>query len=239
MTEEMPQQKPKENSPLKETDNLEKNKTNKKWFTLLAVLVLLFVSGAVVFLVLFKNEDKTTESKKISTPSASIKPKRTTTPSASIKTQEQKCDGQIYENERQGYRVCFGSDWVKREFDSSAITVGFDPNSIPEASEYFGLIAVSISSSNIDDAVLEVVELLESTLTSTTEVDGVSTQQVSGTIPSNLINSGGPTVKTFFTRFSRLYVVTLTSDTTETRQFYNDFLDSWRFIEGTPDPALE
>lgn len=238
MTENLSQQKPNENSPSKETANSDKNKTNKKWLVLLAMLVLLFVAGAVIFLVFFRAEDKTAESKKTDTPSDITKPKKTATPSVATKTQEQKCVGQVYENEKQGYKVCFGSDWVKREFDPSVITVGFDPNNIPEASEYFGLIAVSISSSNIDDAVSEVVELLESTSTSTIEVDGVSAQQVSGTIPSNLINSGGPTIKTFFTRFSRLYVVTLTSDTIETRQFYDDFLDSWQFIEGTPDPAL-
>lgn len=219
MPEQLSKQKPNEDSP-----PTEKKKINKKWPILLVVLILLFAAGAVVFLVFFKAEYKTAESEK------------TATPSATTKIQEQKCAGQVYENERQGYRVCFGSDWVKREFDPSAITVGFDPNNIPEATEYFGLIVVSISSSNIDDAVSEVGELLESTSTSTTEVDGVSAQQVLGTVPSNLINSGGPTIRTFFTHFDRLYVVTLTSDITETRQFYNDFLDSWKFIDGTLDP---
>ena len=216
MTEELSQQNPNENSPSKET--------NKNWLILLAIFVLLFAAGAVIFLVFFKPEYKTVE------------PKKTATPSATTKIQEQKCAGQVYENERQGYRVCFGSDWVKREFDSSAVTVGFDPNYIPEASEYVGLIAVSISSSDIDEAVSVVSELLESTSTATTEVDGVVAQQVLGTVPANLITSGGPTVRTFFTHFGRLYVVTLTSDTTKTRQFYDDLLDSWRFIEGTPDP---
>lgn len=214
MTEELFQQKPNESSPSK--------KINKKWLVLLVILILLFVAGVVIFLVFFGAEYKIVE------------PKKTATPSAATKTQEKKCEGQVYENERQGYRVCFGSDWVKKEFDPSAITVGFDPNNIPEATEYVGLIAVSISSSDIDDAVSEVGELLEST--STTEVDGVSAQQVSGTIPANLINSGGPTVRTFFTRLNRLYIVTLTSDITENRQFYDDFLDSWQFIEGAPDP---
>ena len=225
MTEELLQQKANENSPSKETANSGKNKINKRWLVLLVMLVLLFAVGAVIFLVFFGTEYKTVE------------PKKTATPSATTKIQEQKCGGQVYENERQGYRVCFGSNWVKREFDPSAITVGFDPNNIPEASEYFGLIAVSISSSDIDDAVSEVGELLESTSTSTIEVGGISAQQVSGIIPANnLINSGGPTVRTFFTRLNRLYVVTLTSDTTENRQFYDDFLDNWQFIEGVPDP---
>ena len=222
MTEELFQQNPNENSPSKET--------NKNWLILLAIFVLLFAAGAVIFLVSFRTEYKPTEPEKTATPSAATKTNTTT------KTQEQKCAGQVYENERQGYKVCFGSDWVKREFDSSAVTVGFDPNYIPEASEYVGLIAVSISSSDIDEAVSVVSELLESTSTATTEVDGVVAQQVLGTVPANLITSGGPTVRTFFTHFGRLYVVTLTSDTTETRQFYDDLLDSWRFIEGTPDP---
>lgn len=172
MTENLSQQKPNENYPSKEIVNSEKKKTNKKWLVLLVMLVLLFAVGAVVFLVLFRAEDKTAEPKKTATPSAITKPKKSATPSVATKTQEQKCAAQVYENERQGYKVCFGSGWVKREFDPSAITVGFDPNNIPEASEYFGLIAVSISSSNIDDAVSEVVELLESTSTSTIEVDG-------------------------------------------------------------------
>ena len=226
MPEQLPQQKPNEDSP-----STEKKKTNKKWFVLLFILILLLAVGMVTFLVSSKDEYKAEE------------PEKTATPSAKTKIQEQEpereCDGQVYENERQGYRICFESGWVKREFDPPSITVGFDPNNIPEASEYFGLIAVSISNSDIDDAVSSVEDSLESSSISTTIVDGVFATQVSGTVPVNLVNTGGPTIRTFFTHFDRLYSVTLTTDNTENRQFYDDFLESWQFLDSASEPPPE
>ena len=87
MTEKLSQQKPNENSPSKETINSEKKKTNKKWLVLLAMLVLLFVVGAVIFLVFSRAEDKTAEPKKTDTPSDITKSKKTATPSVATKTQ--------------------------------------------------------------------------------------------------------------------------------------------------------
>ena len=229
MPEEPYQQKPDDNSPST------KKKLNKSWILLFIILLLLFLVGFLAYFAYFKGETDTKE------PAIPIESEKSSSPSATPITEEPawQCNNQIYENERQGYKVCFESGWVKREFNPSNITVGFDPTNIPEASEYFGLIVVSVSSSDIDGAVSGVEESLESTSTSTTEVDGVSATQVSGTEPENLVNSGGPTIKTFFTRFDRLYVVTLASDTIENKQFYDDFLESWQFLDSASEPPPE
>jgi len=224
------------NKPLsKETIDQVKKKTNKNWIILFVILIILLLAGLFGYLVYFEDKTDTKE------PVKSMEAEKTATPSAITKTSEPEweCDKQTYENESQGYKVCFESGWVKREFDPPSITVGFDPNYIPEASEYFGLIAVSISSSDIDDAISALEDSLDSTSTSTTEVDGVSAQQVSGTVPANQITSGGPTIRTLFAHFDRLYVVTLTTDNTESRQFYDDFLDSWQFLDSASEPSPE
>jgi len=220
----------------------DKNKTGKPRniaiFGIFA-LVLIILIGAFSYATFVAGKNK-----KQSTPSSaktgSTEAAKTKT-SSGDKTAATYCtSGQVYENKKQGYKVCLIKGWQTREFDNSAASVGFDPNPIPEASEYGGIIVVNVTNKTTSDVSNTINNDLEGETSSSVNVDGIVGTQISGSIPADsFYYAGYKEVASIFSKFKRTYEVTTISapDKLTTNQgLYNDFLASWRFLSGTPNP---
>jgi hypothetical protein len=134
----------------------------------------------------------------------------------------------------QGYKVCYSNGWHTQEFGSDKKSVGFDPNPIPEASEYGGVFMISIWDSNLADLSIQFSADLSSPSSTTATVDGVSGVKLSGTIPSNsAFFANYHEVYTMVKKFSRAYVIQLMSPPgsyAADLALYNKFVNSFRFL---------
>lgn len=196
-------------------------------YIVLGALIIILILAAAYFAFFKSSEEETSTDAIPSTQPASPSAQNETTYCA---------DGEVYENQKQGYEVCIVKGWIKKEFDSSAITVGFDPKNIPEASEYAGLISVRVSADTLNSEVEKVEKGLEKTSKTTVEVDGVSATQISGTTPADDIAANVDMVYTLFTNFNRLYTVNLAHNTTSNKKIYGEFLKSWKFVKDAANP---
>ena len=150
------------------------------------------------------------------------------------------CDGEIYRNNRQGYKVCYSSGWDTMAFGYSQLTVGFDPYTIPEASEYPGMIMISVSWESSASLLASHLDNLEDASTSATEVDGVTGIKVAGTFPSDaMFFSDYFQVVTVLENLSRTYTIQLLSSPDEYESnllTYQDFVDGFTFLSGVSSP---
>ena len=150
------------------------------------------------------------------------------------------CEGQIYTNTNQGYKVCYSTGWYTQVFESPKKIVGFDPNPIPEASEYGGVFMISISSKSVADLKTQYSADIVSPTTVTDTVDGVSGVRLSGTISSD--SAFFPNYHEVFTmvkKFNRTYVIQLLSSPSSyaaNLTLYNEFVNSFRFLNSAASP---
>ena len=201
---------------------------------LIAILVILL--GVLAYINLFagKSAKKETPSQPATTKSAEQKKTKPTAEASYCLA------GQIYENKKQGYKVCIIKAWYSKEFNSSGTSVGFDSSPIPEASEYGGLIMVNVSNKTTSEATNTINSSLNGVASRAVTVDGAAGTQISGNIPADsFYYAGDKEIVSIFTKFKRTYEVLMITapDKLVTNQgLYNDFLASWRFITGTPNP---
>jgi len=223
----------------------EKSKATKKTKLIIIsviALVLIAILGALAYFLFFadKKENKEESAAKKATESA----KQSSSSKDSKKTSPVDLtyctNGKLYENKKQGYKVCLIKGWYTQEFSVSAATVGFDPNPIPEASEYGGVIVVDVSAKSVPDTLTETGNNIENEVVSNITVDGVSGKQLIGDIPAdNFYYANYKEIASIFSKFNRTYRVTTISQPeklTTSKQIHTDFLASWRFIAGTPNP---
>ena len=226
----------------KEDNSIDKTKSPKTSkiviYALLIVILVVFL-GILAYINLFagKNKEKETQA----TPSASkavkqeeVEETKETKDTEVTKPEAYCTDGTVYENTKQGYKVCLIKGWYTSEFDPLAKGVGFDPNPIPEASEYGGIIVVNVSDKAAAQVTITVNENLEGETSSAVTVNGVAGTQISGNIPAdNFYYPGYKEVVSIFSKFSRTYEVTMISapdKLTANQGLYNDFLAGWRFL---------
>ncbi len=154
--------------------------------------------------------------------------------------QEYTCDGQIYTNARQGYKVCYPADWHTRDFGYSQLGVGFDPFPIPEASEYGGIFTVNVSRQGSAAVLTDHLGGLVDPTTETVTVDGVTAIKVSGTIPSdNVFFPSYFEVTVVFENFDRTYAIDLLSspDNYEVNILqFESFVESFMFLDDVSSP---
>jgi hypothetical protein len=150
------------------------------------------------------------------------------------------CDGEVYQNTKQGYKVCYVSGWDTMEFGYSKLNVGFDPYTIPEASEYPGMILVSVSHESSASLLAGYLANLEDPTTAAAEVDGIVGIEIAGTFPSDAIFfSDYFQVVTVMENLSRTYTIQLLSspDNYESNLLtYQNFVDSFTFLSGISSP---
>jgi len=154
-------------------------------------------------------------------------------------TEETYCPlGQIYENSRQGYKVCYPAGWHTQEFVYSQLSAGFDPAPIPEASEYGGMIHAAVRREGSASLIAQYLLNLETPATSAVMLDGVSGIKLLGTIPAgNVFFPGYFQAYTVFEGHGRTYVVQLLSSPDGYEQnllTYEEFIDSFRFLDEVP-----
>lgn len=147
-------------------------------------------------------------------------------------------DGQIYENSRQGYRVCYPASWKMREFGYSQLAAGFDPFPIPEASEYGGLIHVSVRRESSASLLADYLAELEDPATTAVSVDGSSGIRLTGTLPGDhVFFPSYIQAYTVFESHGRVYVISLLSSPDSYEEnvlIYEEFAASFRFLDDIP-----
>ena len=217
----------------------EKNKTNKPrniiFFGVL-LLVLIILLAAFSYTTFLAGKNKKQPSPQISTTPGSTEGAKTKPSSSSSYCS----GGQVYENKKQGYKVCLVKGWYTREFDHSAASVGFDQNPIPEASEYGGLIVVSVSNKTSLEVLTNATGGLENKKSSSVMLDGATGTQITGDIPAdNVYYPSYKEVVSIFAKPPRTYEVTMLSQPeklVDNQKIYDDFLSSWSFLPDTPNP---
>lgn len=151
--------------------------------------------------------------------------------------EEETCSGQVYTNTRQGYTVCYPSDWYHREFGYSQLQVGFDSFPIPEASEYGGVFTISVSHQASTTLIAQHLQSLKNSTTSTFAMDTSSGVRVEGALSSeNVFFPNYRQAVIVFEKFGRTYTVAMLSSPdgyTVNLPLYETFVASWKFIEGT------
>ena len=147
-------------------------------------------------------------------------------------------DGEIYENSRQGYKACYEAGWSRREFGYSQLFVGFDPQTIPTASEYAGMITALVTREKSADLLADYLANLSDPVTVASTVDGVLGIKVTGRIPSNSeFFANYFEIHSVFEKFGRTYVVTLLSNPTNYEKnvlAYEAFASNLRFLMEAP-----
>lgn len=214
----------------------DKNKTNKPrniiFFGVL-LLVLIILLGAFSYTTFLAGKNKKQPSPQIST-------KPSSTEGAKTKPSSYCPSGQVYKNKKQGYQVCLIKGWYTRQFNLSAASVGFDPNPIPEASEYGGLIVVSVSNKTSAEVLTNATGGLENKKSSSVTVDGATVTQIMGNIPAdNVYYPNFKEAVSIFTKPPRTYEVTMLSPSEKlaaNKKIYDDFLAGWEFLPDTPNP---
>jgi len=150
------------------------------------------------------------------------------------------CDGETYQNNRQGYKVCYPSGWETMAFGYSQLTVGFDPFPIPEASEYPGTILVFVTREGSPSVLADYLVNLEDPSTSATEVGGVTGIRVAGTLPSDdVFFPNYFQIVTVLENLGRTYLIQLLSnpDVYEGNLLiYDEFVDSMAFLDNVSSP---
>lgn len=151
--------------------------------------------------------------------------------------EEETCAGQLYTNTRQGYTVCYSAGWYNREFGYSQLSVGFDSFPIPEAGEYGGVFTVAVFREDSAGLIAQHLQSLSDPTTSTVMMDTVSGVRVEGTLPADdVFFPNYRQAIIVFEKFGRTYLVTLLSSPdgyAANLPLYEDFVASWKFIEGT------
>lgn len=153
-------------------------------------------------------------------------------------TEEPACMGETYTNQRQGYKACYLVGWYTQEFGYSQLSVGFDPFPIPEASEYPGMLSVSVSHKNSPTLLAEYLGDFEEPATAAVTVGGVTGIKVSGTLSSD--HAFFPDyfrIVTVLENLSRRYTIQLLSspDDYETNVTkYEEFMEGLRFLKSAP-----
>jgi len=147
-------------------------------------------------------------------------------------------DGEIYENSRQGYKNCYEKGWSYREFGYSQLFVGFDPQAIPTASEYAGMITVSVKREKSAELLADYLTSLSDPTTVAATVDGVLGIKVTGRVPSNSIFFANYfEIHSVFEKSGRTFVVSLLSNSTNYEKnvlIYESFAANFRFLADAP-----
>lgn len=146
--------------------------------------------------------------------------------------------GQIYENTRQGYKVCYPSGWYSQEFGYSQLMAGFDSSPIPQASEYAGMITVRVSRDASAALLAQYLAELENSTTAAISVDDVLGIKVMGTVPaSSEFFPGYVQVYSVFEKFGRTYTAGFSSHPDSYEQnilLYEDFMEDFTFLDEVP-----
>lgn len=147
-------------------------------------------------------------------------------------------DGEIYENSRQGYKVCNERGWSRREFGYSQPLVGFDPQPIPTASEYGGMITVSAQREKNAELLADYLSNLTDPTTVAATVGGVLGIKVTGRVPAKSeFFANYFQIYTVFEKFGRTYVITLLSNPTNYENnvlLYENFVAGFKFLAEVP-----
>lgn len=151
--------------------------------------------------------------------------------------EEAACEGQIYTNTRQGYKVCYPKGWYTRDFGYSQLSVGFDAFPIPEASEYAGVFSIAVSRRNSATVIAEYLSNLNEQATTTITIDSVSGIRVEGTLPvDDVFFPKYHQAAIVLEKFGRTYTIGMLSSPdgyVANLPLYNSFVASLKFLDGT------
>jgi hypothetical protein len=212
------------------------------------IVVLLLLLGILAYINLFTEKSQEKEPEATSSATKVEKQEEIEEVGAANETQDTKVtkvaayctDGSIFENTKQGYKVCLIKGWYTSEFDPSSKSVGFDSNPIPEASEYGGLIVVNTSNQTASEISAQTADSLDGETSTNVTIDGVSGTQISGTIPAdNVYYPDYKEVVTIVSKFNRTYEVTMITSPDKfaaNQATYNDFLAGWHFLGMAESP---
>ncbi|OGY21064.1 MAG: hypothetical protein A2126_04430 [Candidatus Woykebacteria bacterium GWB1_45_5] len=235
---------PTENTP-SEQNKIVKSRKVIIYVVLIAVLIILLGILAYINLFAGKSQEKEQSATSSATKTDKVEieevgPARKTEETNAPKVASYCTDGLVYENKKQGYKVCLIKGWYTSEFTPPATSVGFDSNPIPEASEYGGLIVVNVSNKTTGEVTADVNNNLDGETSSNTTVDGVAGTQVSGNIPAdNVYYPDYKEIVTIVSKFNRTYEVTMITSPDKlaaNQAIYNDFLAGWRFLGMAESP---
>lgn len=144
--------------------------------------------------------------------------------------------GQEFKSVKQGFDVCFPIGWVtNRDLSVSDLQVGFDPTKTDSTNP--GLITVQISDKSEDQSVQDISTNSTKFEYSKFTVDSVKGTQIVYTKAADVVNPQA--IDTVVVNQNRTYTISLNSSTDSYKQnkdFYDNFIASWKFIKGTPKP---